>query len=129
MGAKPSGPWRRVADGEAPPSLGPYEDAPHLYKYAILYQAIAKASGGAIGPDTVKLWESWEAASYLGVGLTVPDEGLPGTGRDLMAEKIAYLEAVARGEDAEPPQPDPPSAEQQAFLADFTKAGMGGVSA
>lgn len=129
MGQKPSGPWRRVADGEDPPSLGPYEDAPWLYKYAILYQACAKASGGTIGPDTVDRWESWQAASYLGVGLTVPDEGLPGSGRDLMGEKIAYLEATARGEDVEPPQPDAPSAEQQAFLADFTKAGLGGVSA
>lgn len=119
MGSKPSGPWRRVADGEDPPSLGPYEDAPHLYKYAILYQACAKASGGTIGPDTIDRWESWQAASYLGVGLTVPDEGLPSSGRDIMTEHAEYLLAVQEGRDVEPPQPDAPDHRNAPLLATF----------
>lgn len=90
--------------------------APHLFKYALLYQGVAKSSAGAIGPDVVDTWESWQCAAYLGVGLPTPDEAMPG--RDVMAEHVAWLEARAEGVDLEPPAPDvPDQAAQLALMA------------
>lgn len=117
MGPKPSGPWRRVDDGSAP-SLGPYEDATHLWKYATLYDAVARRSNGAIGPDRVDTWESWQCASFLGVGLPTPDEAMPGADgvSPVMAKRIEWLEARAKGEEIAPPEPDLPSADAGAAL-------------
>lgn len=119
MGTKPSGPWRRLADGEPRVDLGPYEAAPHLFKYAILYHGIAQASGGSIGPDVVDQWESWQCAGYLGVGLPTPNEAMPGansSGRDVNAEHFAYLAAQAEGREMEPPVPDAPDVATQQLL-------------
>ena len=114
MGRGPSSPWRKLDDGEEPIPLGAYDAAPHLFKYATLYRAVAEASGGAIGPDAVDQWETWQAGSYLGVGLPVPDEAAASAtaGRnpaEVAEEKSAYFEAVqrARAEGAPPPEPPP----------------------
>lgn len=119
MGAKPSGPWRRLADGEPCVDLGPYEAAPHLFKYAVLYQAVARVSGGAIGPETVNQWESWQCAAYLGVGLPTPDEAQPGAEAGVspvMAKRIEWLEARAKGEEIAPPEPEVPTGDAGAAL-------------
>lgn len=127
MGTKPSGPWRRVDGGDAP-SLGPYEDAPWLWKYATLYDSVAHRSNGAIGPDQVDSWESWQCASYLGVGLPTPDEAQPGAGvSPVMAKRIEWLEARARGEEIAPPEPDLPTADAgAALMAAFLPGGPAG---
>lgn len=131
MGQKPSGPWRRVADGDPHVDLGPYEAAPHLFKYAILYAQIARVSGGAIGPDVVDGWESWQTTSYCGIGLPVPDEAQPGAtgGRDVMAEHATWLEARAQGIDLPPPEPDMPDrVGTEALMASFMAPGGGGTN-
>ncbi len=115
MGGKPVGPWRAVDEGDDPVPLGPYENAPHLFKYAQLYRAVAQASGGTIGPDTVNGWESWETAAYLGVGLPLPEGAEPGTNVDprspevIIKEKQAYFEALQKAQRDGGPPPEMPA--------------------
>jgi len=63
-------------------------------------------------PRTIDAMEVWEAASILRRYEDEDEEAGPPE-RDLVAERMAYAEAVAafqRGEgpEPEPPQPDPP---------------------
>ncbi len=116
MVGKPVGPWRAVDDDDddSPPlPLGPYEDAPHLFRYALLYRSVARASGGTIGPDVVDGWESWQTAAYLGVGLPATDDGDvdPNAGRDprdLVREKNEYFAALQQAQRDGTPPPEPP---------------------
>ncbi len=114
MGDGPSGPWRKLEDGEESAPLGTYESAPHLFKYALLYQTIAQRSNGTIGPDAVDAWESWQAAAYLGIDLPLPEGAEPGdvnVGRnpvDVVKEKTAYFAALQQAQRDGTPPPEPP---------------------
>ncbi len=82
--------------------LGPWEDAPHLFKYALLYRSVARASGGTIGPDVVDGWESWQTAAYLGVG--IPGEEADGEKVDdrspetIIREKQEFFDALRKAQ-------------------------------
>lgn len=107
MGRKPCGPWRRLAESEASQSLGEWEGAPHLFKYATLYAAVRRHAT----PDVVDGWESWQAAAFLGIGIPEPEESgdVPSVGgRDIAVERAEYLLAQQQGRDVAPPAPDVP---------------------
>jgi hypothetical protein len=113
---KPVGPWRKVDEeaDEPPPPLGPYEDSPHLFRYALLYRAVARASGGTIGPNVVDTWEPWQTAAYLGVGLPA-DEADNESGatagmspEEIVKEKNEYFAKLQQAQRDGTPPPEPP---------------------
>lgn len=112
MGVVPSGPWRRLEQGDQPPSLGDYEKVPWLYKYASLYRAFAQVN---VPPPVVNAMTTAEAAAYLGVGLDDGEGGVVGAERDVNRERAEYLYALqawqtadpeTRGEPPTPPAPE-----------------------
>lgn len=108
MGVVPSGPWRRLEQGDQPPALGDYAEVPWLYKYADLYRAMAAIG---VAPPVVNAMTAAEASAYLGLGFG-DAESPEQTGADTNRERMEYLYAVAQWNEADPatrgPEPTPP---------------------
>lgn len=107
-----------------PPSLGAYEQVPHLWPFAALFRALASVG---IGPVEARGLALWEAGAVLGNGFPSDDDEQPGLGESgVMERRAAWLAARQRGEFMEPPQPDAPdprTAElQQRFLTGAGRA-------
>lgn len=114
----PYGPWRRLEDDEPPPSLGIYEHAPHLFKFAVLYHRMGRLG---ISPPVVRQMTPQQVGAFLGVGLLGTDATPTGPVRDVNRERFEWLAEIQEARDAgdearavdleaHPPPPDVPQA-------------------